>query len=201
MAAYLKEFWTDKRILFLSFALIAYCATVLLTPHHAWTWLAVSAGILFFFFLEYFTHRFILHGFFARFMKKAFQGHVDHHNDPDNLVYMLTPNSYNVPLHVLFIAFFSLLTQSIHLGAAVMLGTTLYQLYYEWTHLVSHRPIVPATNIGKNRKKRHLLHHYKSDRHWFGVTNVTFDNMAGTNPPSSHVPMPSENSNSGSISI
>jgi 4-hydroxysphinganine ceramide fatty acyl 2-hydroxylase len=103
-------------------------------------------------------------------------------------MYMLTPNSFNIPLHVLFTAIFCFVTQSLHLGAAVMLGTTLYQLYYEWTHLVSHRPIVPATSIGKNRKKLHLLHHYKSDQNWFGVTNVTFDNVAGTNPPSAHVP-------------
>ena len=195
----MREFWLDKRIQFISFACTVYLFVVALTPSQAGTWLAIATGVVFFLFVEYITHRFILHGFLAKFMPQAFQGHVDHHDDPDNLEFMLTPNAFNVPLHALFAVVFSVLTQSIHLGAAVMLGLGLYQLFYEWTHLISHRPVVPITGIGKKRKKMHLLHHYKSDQLWFGVTNATFDNLAGTNPPSADVPRSHGNGGSPSM--
>ncbi len=180
MSGNLKQFWTDRRVLFISFMFVVYVCFSVFTPGSRWTWIAIMAGVLFFFFVEYFTHRFILHGYFAKVMPNAYKGHEDHHDHPNELAYMLTPNGYNVPLHLVFWAVFSAALWNIHLGSAVMVGTCGYQLYYEWTHFVSHRPIKPLTPWGRWMKKYHLLHHYKHADYWFGVTNSALDKVCGT---------------------
>lgn len=182
MKSYLKEFWTDSRVLGLVALFAVYLCLTLFTLQSRWTWAEVLCGIVFFFFLEYFTHRVILHGLLAKVMPKAYEGHVEHHGEPTNLEFMLTPTKYSLPTHLVLWILFSLLGRSIHLGSAVMLGTCLYQIFYEWKHFVSHRPIVPMTPWGKWMKKFHLLHHYKSDHYWFGVTHAVLDYLWGTHP-------------------
>jgi len=182
LKAYLKEFWTDKRVMFINLMFIIYSCSALFTPYEPWSWTAVIGGVVFFFFLEYFVHRFVLHGFFAKIMPKAHVGHDAHHNDPLNMTFLLTPNQYNVPYHFLLWVVFSLAFWSFHLGSSVMAGFAAYHLYYEWSHFVSHRPIQPITPWGKWMKKFHLLHHYKNDKHWFGVTHPVLDSVFGTDP-------------------
>lgn len=187
MTRFAKEFWIDRRILFLFSALLAYVLLTLRTDSSRWTWAAIGAGVVFFFFLEYITHRFILHGFLAKFMDKAFQGHEEHHDHPEDIRFLLTPNSFNIPLHILLWGLFCLVTWSIHIGSAIMIGTCAYQLFYEWTHYISHRPIKPLTPWGQYMKKFHLLHHYKSDQFWFGVTHAALDRVAHTSPDAKHI--------------
>ncbi|MCD9020231.1 sterol desaturase family protein [Cohnella silvisoli] len=180
MSKYLKEFWFDKRILFLACASIFYAAIVIGTPYSKWMWTALVGGIALFFVAEYFIHRFALHGFISSVMPNAHKGHEEHHNHPNNNEFLLTPNAYNVPVHFALSVLFIILFQSYHLGFAVMLGFGAYQLFYEWTHFVSHRPIIPWTPWGKWMKKHHLLHHYKDEAHYFGVTHPAFDMLLGT---------------------
>jgi len=183
MSTYLKEFWLDKRILFISFACTLYAAAVIATPYNPLMWVSLACGIAFFFVAEYFIHRFVLHGIISAIMPNAHKGHEEHHHDPKNNEFLLTPNAYNVPFHIALSILFTALFQNIHLGFSLMLGFGLYHLYYEWTHFVSHRPIVPMTPWGKWMKKHHLLHHYKDEESYFGVTHPTFDMLLHTDHP------------------
>jgi sterol desaturase/sphingolipid hydroxylase (fatty acid hydroxylase superfamily) len=51
-------------------------------------------------------------------------------------------------------------------------------VYYEHVHFTAHRPgAKPWTPWGRYMKKFHLWHHYKHERHWFGVTSPLFDHV------------------------
>jgi 4-hydroxysphinganine ceramide fatty acyl 2-hydroxylase len=177
---FIREFWFDKRVMFITCMQVFYVLTTILSKYETWTWAAIGGGILLFFFTEYFIHRFALHGFLSKIMPKAYQLHDEHHEDPKNIAFLMTPNVYNVSYHFgLWIAF-SVLTQSIHMSSSIMLGFGTYQLFYEWTHFISHRPIVPMTPWGKWMKKFHLLHHYKNAEGYYGVTHPAMDIILGT---------------------
>lgn len=186
MTAYLKEFWTDRRILFIVGMLTIYSLVFAISEQQKGSWLAFGSGIVAFIFIEYAAHRFILHGVLSRWMPKAYKGHEDHHDHPTDMVYLLTPNAYNVPNHILICVLAWIITGSLHLGSAILVGLSLYHLYYEWSHYISHRAIVPFTPWGKWMKKYHLRHHFKSPHHWYGVTNPMIDIFVGTynSPPS-----------------
>jgi 4-hydroxysphinganine ceramide fatty acyl 2-hydroxylase len=182
MAAHLKEFFTDRRILFLLAMLVIYCVTSIFSADLQLVWIAACVGIVFFYIIEYIIHRFILHGYFGSWLPKAYKGHEMHHDHPNDIEYLLTPNIYNITYHIGFGSVAALVTWNIYISCAFMLGITLYQLYYEWSHFVTHRTIRPLTPWGRGMKKFHLLHHFKSSDHYFGVTNSTIDIIVGTYP-------------------
>jgi 4-hydroxysphinganine ceramide fatty acyl 2-hydroxylase len=180
MAKHLREFCSDRRPQFLALMWLIYFIYALSTGWNRWTWAALIGGVVFFFIGEYVTHRFLLHGFGKWILREAYKGHEDHHQHPGQIAYMLTPNRYNIPYHIALWLIFSLIFQSIHMGAAYMGGFITYQIHYEWTHFISHRPIAPATAWGKYIKKHHLLHHFKSSHAYYGVTNTALDHVLGT---------------------
>lgn len=185
MRDHLKEFMRDGRIVFIGTMWVLYLAAIVATGWNGWTWVWLAAGVAIFFFIEYFVHRFVLHGFMSKLMPKAHMGHEKHHEHPNEMEYLLTPNSYNIPYHLGLSVAFAAAFQSVHIAGAIMLGIGTLQMYYEWTHFVSHRPIVPNTRWGKWMKKHHLLHHFKSSEAWYGVTNPAFDKLFGTDDDSS----------------
>ncbi|MBX6353364.1 MAG: sterol desaturase family protein [Thermoflavifilum sp.] len=182
MNAYLREFWTDKRVLFISFEFLLALAISIATPGAG---LGRSApwfvgGIVFFFFAEYLIHRFILHGILRYILPPAYKGHVLHHARPTDMEWLLTPNVYNIPSYAAVWLIVWLITRDWHATSTFIAGTSCYQVYYEWTHYVSHRPIIPKTPWGRWMKKFHLLHHYKNPHYWYGVTHPTMDVLFGT---------------------
>ena len=72
------------------------------------------------------------------------------------------------------------MTRSAKTTNGLVLGNLLGLLYYEWVHYVAHIPYKPRTTFGQWMKKYHLWHHYKNERHWFGVTNPSMDLLIGT---------------------
>lgn len=188
MKAYLIEFWIDRRIVFVSFAFTMYALLTIFTPYTPMTWVDMFGGVVFFFMAEYVAHRFVLHGLLKSLLPKAYEGHELHHIEPTDIRYLLTPLTYSVPLHIAFWITACLVFHSVHTGSAAMFGLSLYQLDYEWTHFVSHRPIMPRTRWGKWMKKYHLLHHYKNPHFWYGVTNPAIDMIVGTNANAKEIP-------------
>ncbi|MCL6632799.1 MAG: sterol desaturase family protein [Alicyclobacillus herbarius] len=184
---YGKEFLRDHRVLFLSLVFIVDVVVAVIQPYRPKLWLAFAGGIVLFYFIEYITHRFVLHGILKLILPKAYEGHVVHHQQPTELKYMLTPNVYNLPGYIVYWGIAYLITRSVLVTAGLITGTSLAQLYYEWAHFVSHRPIVPKTAWGRWMKKFHLLHHYKNENYWFGVTNPSLDIVMGTNPKQEQV--------------
>ncbi|PGM57082.1 sterol desaturase family protein [Bacillus sp. AFS053548] len=152
--------------------------------HFSWlTVLIFIIGIMFFMFSEYVTHRFIFHikapknKLFLKFMKRI---HYDHHTYPDDLKLLFLPIWYSIPnLGSLCIIYFLIsrdLIQTIAFGS----GLVLMLLVYEWKHYVAHRPIKPITKVGRHIKKLHILHHFKNENFWYGVSTPIFDGIFGT---------------------
>ncbi|MDB5083477.1 MAG: hypothetical protein JWN30_363 [Bacilli bacterium] len=203
MRKYLLEFSKDARILFIIGALLLDGTVSAVTRTSYWTWGFLVLGIAAFFLGEYFVHRFILHdGFMPWVLPKGLDGHREHHDFPAELRFMLSPNRYNIPGYVILWVIVFAVTRSVNLSFAFVTGIGVYQLHYEWTHFVSHRPIIPLTPWGKALKRHHLLHHYQSTKNWYGVTTSCFDTLLGSNPDWRSVnPAQPESANNSNASI
>ncbi|MEH7514792.1 sterol desaturase family protein [Gottfriedia acidiceleris] len=152
--------------------------------HFSWlTVLIFIIGIIFFMFSEYVAHRFIFHikapknKLFLKFMKRI---HYDHHTYPDDLKLLFLPIWYSIPnLGSLCIIYF-LISRDLIQTIAFCSGLVLMLLVYEWKHYVAHRPIKPITKVGRHIKKLHILHHFKNENFWYGVSTPIFDGIFGT---------------------
>ncbi|MCA0988321.1 sterol desaturase family protein [Alkalihalobacillus algicola] len=141
------------------------------------------AGLLVFIFNEYLTHRFLFHlrppkNLIA--LKVLKRLHYDHHKDPNDLHLMFLPIWYSLPqigaISLLYYVLFSSFPNSVAFSSGLM--TML--LVYEWKHFVAHQPITPKTKFGKWLKQTHLLHHFKNENYWYGVSNPFIDMLFGT---------------------
>ncbi|WP_404448367.1 sterol desaturase family protein [Sutcliffiella horikoshii] len=149
-----------------------------------WGEYAVFAfGMLTFMFSEYLTHRFVFHlkppknPFLLKMLKRL---HYDHHSHPDNLHLLFLPLWYSLPnLSVLAIIFY-IIVGSWGLTLAFSSGLMMMLFLYEWKHYVAHRPIKPRTKFGKWVKKTHILHHFKNENFWYGVSTPLVDVLFGT---------------------
>lgn len=150
------------------------------------TWWAVACfglGLFIFTFSEYLTHRFFFHlktpknPFLLKLLKRL---HYDHHTDPNNLHLLFLPLWYSIPnLFVLALIFHSIVG-NLWLTLAFAAGSKTMLFLYEWKHYVAHRPIKPKTNLGKRVKKLHILHHFKNENFWYGVSTPFVDVLFGT---------------------
>jgi 4-hydroxysphinganine ceramide fatty acyl 2-hydroxylase len=144
---------------------------------------AVAIGALVFFVSEYTTHRFMLH---APPSANAFvlglqhRLHYDHHVEPARLDLLFLPLWFAVPVAALTLAIYFGITRNWSTSAALLLGSVLGLLWYEWVHYVAHIAYVPMTPFGRWIKKYHLWHHFKNERMWFGVTNPSMDFVGRT---------------------
>ncbi|WP_102261936.1 sterol desaturase family protein [Mesobacillus jeotgali] len=150
------------------------------------TWLMFLffiTGMVTFALSEYFTHRFFFHikapknPLLLRFMKRI---HYDHHADPNNLKLLFLPLWYSLPGFFVLSYLFYLTFNSINLTIAFGTGLMTMLLVYEWKHYVAHRPIKPKTKFGRWVKKVHILHHYKNENYWYGVSTPFADFLFGT---------------------
>ncbi len=146
-------------------------------------WLAIAIGISLFYITEYTTHRFVFHGKPPKnpqLLKVFKRLHYDHHESPTDLRLLFLPIWYGLLNMVVVWVVTFLLTRSLVVPWALITGATASLLYYEWTHFVAHRPIIPQTSWGKWMKKYHLWHHFKNEHYWFGVTNPSMDYLGST---------------------
>ncbi|MBT2678279.1 sterol desaturase family protein [Bacillus sp. ISL-35] len=140
-------------------------------------------GMITFAFSEYFTHRFFFHikapknPLFLRFMKRI---HYDHHTDPNNLKLLFLPLWYSLPGFLVLSFLFYLVSHNVSRTIAFGTGLMAMLLVYEWKHYVAHRPIKPKTRFGRWVKKVHILHHFKNENFWYGVSTPFADYLFGT---------------------
>ncbi|WP_408608652.1 sterol desaturase family protein [Exiguobacterium flavidum] len=172
--------------------LLAMVIYVLTTPLSWWLPVSFVLGLFVFAFSEYLTHRFLFHlktpknKFMLKFLKRL---HYDHHAKPNELHLLFLPVWYSIPnLGVLaVIAYFA--TGSLPLTLAFASGLVAMLLVYEWKHYVAHVQLKPRTRFGKWMKKTHLLHHFKNENFWYGVSNPLGDLVFGTLKDEKDVPM------------
>lgn len=140
-------------------------------------------GMLTFAFSEYLTHRFFFHLkapknlYFLKFLKRI---HYDHHIDPKNLKLLFLPLWYSLPNFLILSLVFYYFSKSRLYTNAFGTGLLAMLLVYEWKHYVAHRPIKPITKFGRWVKKVHILHHFKNENYWYGVSTPFADYLFGT---------------------
>jgi hypothetical protein len=59
---------------------------------------------------------------------------------------------------------------------------------YEWAHFLIHSTYVPRSAGFRAVWRAHILHHYKNEQYWFGVTNPIADYVLRTHPAKNAVP-------------
>ena len=181
VAAFLRH-GSNTLLLVLAAALIALFAARELTFAAA-SVLVVAGGALVFFVSEYTTHRFMFHAppqkspFVLRLQHRL---HYDHHIAPGELNLLFLPVWFVIPVAALTFAIYFAATRTWSTSAALLLGSVLGLLWYEWVHYVAHIEFVPRTRFGRWIKKYHLWHHFKNERMWFGVTNPSMDLVGRT---------------------
>jgi 4-hydroxysphinganine ceramide fatty acyl 2-hydroxylase len=150
---------------------------------HALTWVWLVFGMMVYAAGEYVTHRFLFHKSPPKnrlALKLLRRLHYDHHVRPDDLHLLFLPIWYSLPNIAAAGAIFYAAARRWDWTIVFITGLIGYLLYYEWKHYVAHRPLRPITPWGRWLKKLHLLHHYKNERYWYGVTNPALDRLLGT---------------------
>ena len=104
--------------------------------------------------------------------------HREHHADPRHIPLVF------IPVHTYWLSGPALLAAwllAMPTAALAWTGLVAYfalALHYEWSHYVAHVPWTPR--LYKQISRSHNLHHFKSERHWFGVSMVLADHLLGT---------------------
>ncbi|MCA1318532.1 sterol desaturase family protein [Bacillus tianshenii] len=148
-----------------------------------WAVACMLLGLLIFMFSEYMTHRFVFHlkppksPFLLKMLRRL---HYDHHTDPNDLHLLFLPLWYSLPNLSVLAGIFYLISGDIWLTLAFATGLMTMLFLYEWKHYVAHRPIKPKSRFGKWVKKTHILHHFKNENFWYGVSTPFVDVLFGT---------------------
>jgi sterol desaturase/sphingolipid hydroxylase (fatty acid hydroxylase superfamily) len=65
---------------------------------------------------------------------------------------------------------------------------TTFLFGYEWSPFLIHSTYVPRSAGFRAVWRAHILHHYKNEQYWFGVTNPVADYVLRTRPAKDAVP-------------
>jgi hypothetical protein len=137
-------------------------------------------------FIEYFSHQYFLHfpmpknnnklKFLTTFMNNI---HYIHHQDPKDVKYIFAQIWLTLPVLFFDLTIAYLLTRSVEMTAVIITFMIIYYMLYEWTHFMAHSSYQPKNRYSAYMKKYHLLHHYKNENYWYGITNPLADFIFG----------------------
>jgi fatty acid hydroxylase family protein len=141
----------------------------------------VVLGLLVWTLMEYLLHRFLLHARPQTPMLLAIveRLHLGHHRHPQDERLITVPVSASLPIASGLLGLFWLMTGSGPVAALLLTGSIAGYLYYETVHFRIHC----GTDHGgwfSRRRARHLSHHFKDQRRWYGVTTQAWDLVLGT---------------------
>ena len=166
----------------------------LLVGHLQWADLVVVGAILAVEpFAEWLLHVFVLHFkprmIGSRRIDPLFaKRHRMHHRDPRNIPLVFVPLPVLAGFFVLLASVGGLAFPDHRLGLTAFATMTTFLLCYEWSHYLIHSPYVPRTAAFRAVWRAHILHHYKNEQYWFGVTNPVADYVLRTHPAKDAVP-------------
>ena len=182
-----RFFWTHWSPRLLAAAALAGLAGRLwLGDFRAVDALIVAAVVALWPMLEWLIHVFILH-----FKPKTLFGreidffnakkHRAHHRDPWRTEITFIPLRAVITGLVVAPALWllALPTAQAFTGVAIFF---LLSLNYEWVHYVCHVRYRPALKYYRRLVDSHRLHHFKSEKHWLGVSMLMGDRIMGTSP-------------------
>ena len=175
-------------------ALVVAIAARLFVGGYTWWDLLIAFGLVAVHpFTEWVIHVFVLHARPITVLGRNWQSlpareHVRHHADPKELETIFIP----LPTAALMVTlpWLLLLVPGWSTGLVLTGLVTAYaiMLAYEWTHYLIHTPYRPKGRSYSTLRRAHLLHHYKNEQYWFGVTNHTADRVLRTYPDRDAVP-------------
>lgn len=178
-----RDFFLHFDILVMFVFLVFLALYTIYTGVNISIFLSFSLGIVIYAFMEYVTHRFLFHMkppkhlFLLKLIKRL---HYDHHLYPNDLKLLFLPLWYSLPNGMVLSFIIYCIVHSIDLTVSFTLGLTVMLLIYEWKHYVAHVSMKPITPLGRWLKRTHLLHHFKNENYWYGVSNPFFDIIFGT---------------------
>lgn len=146
--------------------------------------LFITAGILSWTLIEYGLHRFIFH-YSARsdFGRKfVYAAHLSHHENPRETPRLFSSLLISLPVALVYLLLAWIVTGSLRGAAYVFAGLTAGYFCYEWLHFQAHHRR-PRLRVFRYLRKYHLLHHYQTPEHRYGVTSPLFDVILGTFRP------------------
>lgn len=143
---------------------------------------AFAGGVVITSLIEYFLHRFAFH-----FEPKTERGRLNHfilhgyhHDFPNDPMRLVLP-----PIGIWPVAVVVGVVYWLVLGPyfwPVFGGTSLGYIAYDWIHYYTHH-FNPKRGVGKWLKRYHMMHHFDSPHHRFGITSPLWDLVFGTFMP------------------
>lgn len=114
--------------------------------------------------------------------------HRAHHRDPRDLEILFIPlHSFLYTLPLLWgLAF--LLAPTSGLALTAIATVLAFGLHYEWIHFLAHTAYPPRTSHYRRVLHHHRLHHFRSEKYWYGVSMLGADRLLGTSPEPADVP-------------
>lgn len=139
MQRYYREFFSRSKIQFL--LLVATTSLILsnLNFEGMRTVFAFLAGAALYAVAEYVVHYALLHKF-PNVVPPLYQGHMQHHRYPSEMKYLFGPTWYDMVIYTVYFILLWSAFRNFSLGMAVIAGSSLYHLYYQWMHYIAHRP-------------------------------------------------------------
>ncbi|HVM39658.1 MAG TPA: sterol desaturase family protein [Acidimicrobiia bacterium] len=115
--------------------------------------------------------------------------HRAHHRDPRDVDLVFVPLPDLLLLLVAIPAGFLLLEPDLGLALTGVLTGYALLAVYEWTHFLIHQPYTPKTRLYRYVRRAHVLHHFRNENYWFGVTMHLGDHVLRTFPAKDDVPL------------
>lgn len=143
---------------------------------------ALGSGYLLWTLLEYFGHRFIFHFRPGSQLGKRIQFliHGVHHEHPDDALRLVMPPLMSLPIMAAALGIFRFAAGP-RVALPVMAGFIMGYLIYDGLHFYLHHR-QPENRVGRYLRRRHMHHHFRDDRSWFGVSAPWWDTVFGTRP-------------------
>jgi sterol desaturase/sphingolipid hydroxylase (fatty acid hydroxylase superfamily) len=186
LAAFMHPEMRVVSILFGGGAAVLIAVAAAIAPADRW-WtlpLAVVYGALWWSFIEYVFHRWVLHWEpetpRLRRVRKFLPGHRSHHDDPldpDDVVNVKhAPGLLLLPL---ILAAMVLIGFPLGFAFAALAGGMAGYWGYEYVHFACHQ--LPMRSwLGRRLKQHHAIHHHRDETVNFGVTSPLWDIVFGT---------------------
>lgn len=146
--------------------------------------LFISLGIFSWTLIEYALHRFIFHysahSAFGR--KLVYAAHLSHHENPRAPNRLFSSLILSLPISMGYMLLARIVTGSWHVAVYMFAGLAAGYFCYEWLHFQAHHRR-PRLRLFRYLRTYHLLHHYQTPEHRFGVTTPLLDVIFGTFRP------------------
>jgi sterol desaturase/sphingolipid hydroxylase (fatty acid hydroxylase superfamily) len=106
--------------------------------------------------------------------------HRAHHRDPWRLELVLIPLQVYLWVPAILAALLWLALPSLPSLLTLLAVYFALALHYEWIHFLIHTRYPPRGARYRRLWRNHLLHHFKNERYWYGVTMLGGDRLLGT---------------------